>query len=170
MAQIYPVWDEDTSEESQAISASFADPYILIIRSDQSILILQADQSGDLDEVPADQMVQSVQWTSGSLYRDKHRIFAAQTELKAVEPDDIYLFLLSSEGKLFVILFTLQPILLSPFQRPLVELMDSSLLLFNRYSTSQIFPTQSIPSKVWTSCLRLLRMNCPQSDRTCAKT
>ncbi|KAJ6145223.1 hypothetical protein N7470_009118 [Penicillium chermesinum] len=50
LAQIYPVWDEDTEEERTVRSVSFADPYIAIIRDDSSLLLLQTDESGDLDE------------------------------------------------------------------------------------------------------------------------
>ncbi|KAF9894195.1 mRNA cleavage and polyadenylation factor subunit [Aspergillus nanangensis] len=51
LAQIYPVWDEDTSDERVAVSVSFADPYLAILRDDSTLLLLQADESGDIDEV-----------------------------------------------------------------------------------------------------------------------
>lgn len=94
LAQIYPVWDEDTSEERMAVSASFADPYLAILRDDSSLLLLQADDSGDLDEVTTKEPIASTKWLSCCLYEDTHKTFSTQ--------DDFLLFLLNSEGKLFV--------------------------------------------------------------------
>lgn len=94
LAQIYPVWDEDTSDERMAVSASFADPYLVILRDDSSLLLLQADDSGDLDEVTTEEPVASTKWLSCCVYKDTYKAFSSQ--------DDFLLFLLSSEGKLFV--------------------------------------------------------------------
>ncbi|KLJ06944.1 protein CFT1 [Blastomyces silverae] len=103
LAQIFPVWDEDMSEEKYVVHASFADPYVLIIRDDQSVLLLQADRSGDLDEIETDGIINSTTWISGSLYQDKYRSFmsyeAAPTRKLS---DNVLLFLLSSDSKLHI--------------------------------------------------------------------
>lgn len=75
LAQIYPIWDEDTDEERVAVGASFADSYVAILRDDSSLLLLQADDSGDLDEVSLPDEVASTKWRSSCLYHDKHQTF-----------------------------------------------------------------------------------------------
>ncbi|ODH13612.1 hypothetical protein ACO22_07085 [Paracoccidioides brasiliensis] len=103
LAQIYPVWDEDTSEERSVVHASFADPYVLIIRDDSSILLLQADESGDLDEIETDGIIESTTWISGSLYQDKYRSFLSYEGTPNRKPsDNVLLFLLNSESKLYI--------------------------------------------------------------------
>ncbi|EDN02958.1 conserved hypothetical protein [Histoplasma mississippiense (nom. inval.)] len=103
LAQIFPVWDEDMSEEKSVVHTSFADPYVLIIRDDQSILLLQADDSGDLDEAETDGIINSTTWISGSLYQDKYRSFKShEGPPNMKQSDNVLLFLLSSESKLYV--------------------------------------------------------------------
>ncbi|PGH33637.1 cleavage and polyadenylation specificity factor subunit 1 [[Emmonsia] crescens] len=103
LAQIFPVWDEDMSEEKSVVHASFADPYVLIIRDDQSVLLLQADESGDLDEIETDGIINSTTWISGSLYQDKHRSFMSYEGGPNRKPsDNVLLFLLNSESKLHI--------------------------------------------------------------------
>lgn len=76
LAQIYPIWDEDTDEERVAASTSFADPYVAILRDDLSLLLLQTDESGDLDEVSLPEEIASMKWRSVCIYHDKHQIFS----------------------------------------------------------------------------------------------
>ena len=103
MSQIYPVWDEDTSDERVAVSASFTDPYLVIIRDDSSVLLLQADESGDLDEVPLSNEISSPQWRSGCLYHDNSQSFSvAGSSPKGSSEGEVLLFLLNLEYKLLV--------------------------------------------------------------------
>lgn len=51
LAQIFPIADETTAAEPKIDSASFADPYVLLLRDDGRITVLRADESGDIDEV-----------------------------------------------------------------------------------------------------------------------
>ncbi|OXV09323.1 hypothetical protein Egran_02911 [Elaphomyces granulatus] len=106
LAQIYPLWDEDTSDESDertAVSASFADPYLLILHNDFTLLILQADESGDLDEVLISEEISSRKWLSGCLYTDNLSIFSPiDTVDRSITSDSIFLFLLSLDCKLFI--------------------------------------------------------------------
>ncbi|KAJ5915359.1 hypothetical protein N7466_011292 [Penicillium verhagenii] len=100
LAQIYPIWDEDTDEERTAVSASFADPYLAILRDDASLLLLQTDASGDLDEVSlSDEMIKS-KWHSGCLYFDKHQSFNALNSNSSGTEGNVLLFLLNKEYKL----------------------------------------------------------------------
>jgi cleavage and polyadenylation specificity factor subunit 1 len=103
LSQIYPVWDEDTSDERVAVSASFIDPYLVIIRDDASVLLLQADESGDLDEVPLPDEISTSQWRSGCLYNDKSQAFNAPSSYwEDPKENEALLFLLNSECKLSV--------------------------------------------------------------------
>ena len=101
LAQIYPVWDEDTEEERTVLRASFAGPYLLIIKDDQSLLLLQADESGDLDEVSISEAITSCSWLSGTLYVDKSNAFRTQSENQDGNPD-VILFLLDTDHRLLV--------------------------------------------------------------------
>ena len=103
MSQIYPVWDEDTSDERAAVSASFVDPYLVIIRDDSSVLLLQADKSGDLDEVPLSDEISLSQWRSGCLYHDSSQSFSVTGSSSKDFPEgEMILFLLNLEYKLSV--------------------------------------------------------------------
>ncbi|KAJ5920682.1 hypothetical protein N7516_011540 [Penicillium verrucosum] len=103
LSQIYPVWDEDTSDERVAVSASFIDPYLVIIRDDSSVLLLQADESGDLDEVPLSNEISSSQWRSGCLYHDNSQSFSvAGSSSKDTSEGEVLLFLLNLEYKLSI--------------------------------------------------------------------
>ncbi|KAJ5092215.1 hypothetical protein NUU61_007085 [Penicillium alfredii] len=79
LTQIYPVWDEDTSDERAAVSVSFADPYLVILRDDSSLLLLQADASGDLDEVSLPEEISTSKWHSACLYHDTMQAFTSST-------------------------------------------------------------------------------------------
>ncbi|KAJ5180391.1 Cleavage/polyadenylation specificity factor A subunit C-terminal [Penicillium capsulatum] len=81
LAQIYPIWDEETDEERVAVSAQFADPYVAILRDDSSLLLLQADDSGDLDEVSLPAEVANTKWHSSCIYHDKDQFFGQSGEV-----------------------------------------------------------------------------------------
>lgn len=87
-----------------AVSASIADPYLAIIRDDSSLLLLQLDESGDLDEVEVtEQDVAARKWLSASLYSDKNGFFTLtgrKTGNSALS--STLLFLLSVDHQLFV--------------------------------------------------------------------
>ncbi|KAL2828869.1 CPSF A subunit region-domain-containing protein [Aspergillus pseudoustus] len=104
LAQIYPVWDDEASDERVAVSASIADPYLAIIRDDSSLLLLQLDESGDLDEVEVtEQDVAARKWLSASLYPDKNGFFTLtgrKTGNSALS--STLLFLLSVDHQLFI--------------------------------------------------------------------
>lgn len=94
------MWDdEETSEERVAVSASFADPYLVIVRDDASLLLLQVDESGDLDEMSLPNEITSLTWRSACLYRDKTRAFAVT---EPTSHNDTLMFSLDVEYKLSV--------------------------------------------------------------------
>ena len=61
--------DEVTDEELKIISVSFCDPYVLILRHDSSITILEATDSGDLEELDRGDGLLASQWLSGCVYK-----------------------------------------------------------------------------------------------------
>ncbi|KAF2874977.1 CPSF A subunit region-domain-containing protein [Massariosphaeria phaeospora] len=88
MDQIIPMEDEDSGNELQVINASFADPYLLILRDDSSVKILQASGTGEIEELDCSGLT-STQWLSASLFRS-----SALSE--------VFAFLLTPEGGLHV--------------------------------------------------------------------
>lgn len=101
LTQIYPIWDDDTNDERMAISASFADPCLAILRDDSTLLFLQSDESGDLDEVVLHEQFAVKKWISCSLYYDKTGTFSA-VDSASKEPGVLYLFLLDQDYKFYV--------------------------------------------------------------------
>ncbi|RAK71794.1 cleavage/polyadenylation factor CFT1 [Aspergillus fijiensis CBS 313.89] len=101
LTQIYPIWDDDTNDERMAISASFADPCLAILRDDSTLLFLQSDESGDLDEVVLHEQFAVKKWISCSLYYDKTGTFSA-VDSASKEPGVLYLFLLDQDYKFYM--------------------------------------------------------------------
>ncbi|KAI9668969.1 MAG: mRNA cleavage and polyadenylation factor subunit [Trizodia sp. TS-e1964] len=99
---IFPMTDEATGAEPKIVSASFGDPYLLVVRDDASILVLECDSNGDVDEVDRGDALLAKKWISGSLYSDKQNIFSgnAKSWHTANEVSDVLIFLLSAEGGL----------------------------------------------------------------------
>ncbi len=95
--------DELTGVEPKIVSTSFADPYVLIIRDDSSVMVLEADDSGDLDEVERGDILLASKWMSGSLYRDSKGTFSVlQTGPTQSGRTSVFLFLLGATGSLQV--------------------------------------------------------------------
>ncbi len=72
LAQIFPLNDEDSEVEVKAVAASFADPYLLVIRDDKNFIVLESDKSGDLDEVERGEGALNGEWLAGCLYTSPH--------------------------------------------------------------------------------------------------
>lgn len=103
LSQIYPVWDEDTSDERMAVTTSLADPYLAILRDDSTLLLLQADDSGDLDEVELNKHIATSNWLSCCLYFDKTGIFSSTSETSGEATlRGMTLFLMSQDCRLFI--------------------------------------------------------------------
>ncbi|KAJ5577799.1 uncharacterized protein N7459_006763 [Penicillium hispanicum] len=102
LAQIYPIWDEDTDEERAAVTASFADPYLAILRDDSSLLLLQADDNGDIDEVSLPDDISTSKWRFSSLYRDKCQTFNPLSSDSDGTIANMLIFLVNQEYKLSI--------------------------------------------------------------------
>jgi cleavage and polyadenylation specificity factor subunit 1 len=88
MDQILPMEDEETGNELNVINASFADPYLLILREDSSVKIFKATGDGELEDVEATGL-SGTQWLSASLF-------------KSSSFTEVFAFLLTPEGGLRV--------------------------------------------------------------------
>lgn len=90
LSQIFPISDEDIDEERTIVSASIVDPYVAIVRDDSSIVVLQTDGNGEIDEIEKGDALLATTWLSASIYRGKGNDGQA------------LLYLLSAEGGLYV--------------------------------------------------------------------
>lgn len=79
----------------------------MTIRDDHSLLILQTDKNGDLDEVEVQGSAASGKWISGCLYEDKMNIFFPDSDIENEAGPNILLFLLDVDGNLSVSPFSL---------------------------------------------------------------
>lgn len=96
--------DEETGAEPRVISASIADPYLLLVREDSSILVAAIDKNNELEEVDkVDETLTTVKWLSGCLYKDTHGDFSPlQTDNGSTDAEDVFMVLLSATGALYV--------------------------------------------------------------------
>lgn len=95
--------DEITGAEPKVTNAAFADPYVMLLRDDLSIMVLKADESGDLDEVEQGKASQETKWVSGSLYEDSNDVLRLESdEDDEDEAGNVLIFLLNSHGGLEV--------------------------------------------------------------------
>ena len=95
--------DEDSESGPKVVTASFADPYVLLVRDDSSAVVLTADESGDLDEVSQSEAFKTGKWLSGSLYEDSSDVLRLEyPEESEDEASNVLMFLLNVKGGLQV--------------------------------------------------------------------
>lgn len=95
--------DDTTGAEPKVFSAAFADPYVLLLREDLSIMVLKADESGDLDEIEQGKASRDTKWLSGSLYEDSNDVLRLESDDENEdEAGNVLMFLLNSQGGLEV--------------------------------------------------------------------
>ncbi|KAG4415318.1 hypothetical protein IFR04_011522 [Cadophora malorum] len=104
LAQILPMYDEDTGAEPQIVSASFADPFLLLFRDDASIFVAQCDDNNELEEIEReDDALLTTKWLTGCLYTDTMGVFAPfQSDKGQSSGENVMMFLLSSTGALHI--------------------------------------------------------------------
>ena len=107
--------EESDAEPAKVVSASFADPYVLLVRDDLSAVLLTEDESGDLDEVARGEAFRKAKWLSGSLFEDSNDVLRLEyPEDSDDEAGNVLGFLLSATGGLQVReIHSFIPILLS---------------------------------------------------------
>ncbi|KAM0329407.1 hypothetical protein ACHAQA_004714 [Verticillium albo-atrum] len=104
LSQILPMLDEETGAEPRVISASIADPYLLLLREDSSILVAQITNHNELEELEKeDDTILSTKWLSGCLYKDVRGLFApVQTDKGSSTSESVFMFLLNAAGALYI--------------------------------------------------------------------
>lgn len=98
------MYDDDTGAEPKIVSASFADPFILLLRDDSSIFAAKCDDNNELEEVEReDDALLATKWLTGCLYTDSTGVFAGVDSDKGRKAgENVIMFLLSAGGALHV--------------------------------------------------------------------
>ena len=87
LEQILPLTDDDAEESARVIGASFSDPYLVLLKDDSTISLLETTASGELEEIELTGALASTQWLSACLYQSP-----------AFTGDTTVLFLLTAGG------------------------------------------------------------------------
>ncbi|OAL38255.1 hypothetical protein AYO20_02314 [Fonsecaea nubica] len=99
LSQIFPVVDEEEGQTARAVKATFAEPYLILIRDDGNMTSLKADRAGELDEVEISSTLKNKSILSASLYHDASDFFQTSRFYEAAgTPRGPLLALLTSEG------------------------------------------------------------------------
>ncbi|MCJ1395282.1 mRNA cleavage and polyadenylation factor subunit [Xylographa bjoerkii] len=102
LAQIFPISEDPTPEDPRIVAASFAEPYLLLLRDDSKTMLLKADDAGELEEVEQGDRLSSTGWLSISLFDDSNDVFrlAGEEEEADDEGSSVLMFLLNVNGGL----------------------------------------------------------------------
>ena len=75
LSQIFPIVDEEEGQVARATKASFAEPFLALVKEDGAMTILRADKAGELDEIETPATLRGKSAISVSLYRDSSDFF-----------------------------------------------------------------------------------------------
>ena len=102
LAQIWPFGDEEDGMDAKAARASFADPFVLIMKDDSSLLLLKADKNGELDEIDLPDPLSGPKFISASLFHDSSDTFDTRRyyDTSATESLGHLLAVLGDDGSL----------------------------------------------------------------------
>ncbi|KAK4940166.1 mRNA cleavage and polyadenylation factor subunit [Elasticomyces elasticus] len=98
LSQIFPIVDEEEGQISKATKATFAEPYLAVVKEDGTMTLLKADKAGELDEVELPDVLTSKSISSVSLYADTHDYFQASRFYSGGTSRGPVLAALTSEG------------------------------------------------------------------------
>ncbi|KAI9742867.1 MAG: mRNA cleavage and polyadenylation factor subunit [Claussenomyces sp. TS43310] len=104
LAQILPMFDEETGAEPKIVSASIADPFLLLVRDDASIFVVRCDDDSELEEITReDDILLATKWLSACLYTDTTGVFTGiQSDKGYRDGENVFMFLLSAGGALYI--------------------------------------------------------------------
>ncbi|KFY74465.1 hypothetical protein V499_05515 [Pseudogymnoascus sp. VKM F-103] len=104
LAQILPMFDDETGAEPKIVAASIVDPYMLLIRDDASIFVASCDSDNDLEEIErGDDSLLTNKWLSGCLYNDSTGKFSETGSSNGTGTEKtVIMSLLNAEGALFM--------------------------------------------------------------------
>jgi len=101
LSQICPLSEDVSGYTPQVLTASFAEPYVLLLRDDATITVLKSDETGDLEELETTDSLKSSRWQSGCLYDDVKDVFRLESDDEEEgDPSSVLMFLLSEKGSL----------------------------------------------------------------------
>lgn len=104
--QIYAIVEEEAGATAEVVAASVTDTHILILKSDNTIIILKVDKSGDLDEVNLPDSISSEDISSACLFDDHYDFFnTKQFSGKKASAKPLVLAVLTGSG-----VFSLHPL------------------------------------------------------------
>ena len=63
---------DDSETELKIAHTSFAEPYLLVIRSDSSAVVLRAEDNGELEEIDSGDAFRAAKWATGSLHKPRN--------------------------------------------------------------------------------------------------
>ncbi|MCJ1313039.1 mRNA cleavage and polyadenylation factor subunit [Agyrium rufum] len=98
LAQIFPLFEDADDVDATVVEASFSEPYILLVLSDQSVRLLKAEDTGDLEEIEGMDYFKGHHWISGSLYDDANDLFRLEPEEENDDEGGNVLMFLIEEG------------------------------------------------------------------------
>ncbi|KAF9736001.1 mRNA cleavage and polyadenylation factor subunit [Paraphaeosphaeria minitans] len=130
MEQIITMEDEDGNEGLRIINATFADPYMLILRDNSSAKLYKASGDGEVEEVDADGLT-STQWLSASLYRSS-------------ASGEIYALLLTHQGGLHIFAT-------SDMSRP--AYVAEGLAFLPKFLTAEYYPKRNTSKSIITEII-----------------
>jgi cleavage and polyadenylation specificity factor subunit 1 len=114
---------EDVLEDDpKVIAATFAEPYIVLLRDDSSVIILNLDDDGELQDLAVFGSISRTRYCSAALYDDTNDIFQLSRD-DVDEPTSVLLFLVDVDGCLCVSTFFLPLRLILMFIRSIISLV-----------------------------------------------
>jgi cleavage and polyadenylation specificity factor subunit 1 len=75
LAHIEPIVDEDSGSEARIATAHIMDPYIAIVKDDNTALLLKADKKGELEEIELPEFPEGMKFMSASIFADDTNFF-----------------------------------------------------------------------------------------------
>ncbi|CAK7226945.1 mRNA cleavage and polyadenylation factor subunit [Sporothrix curviconia] len=103
LSQILPMFDEDTGAEPKILSASIADPYLLVIRDDASAFVAEMNKDFELEEIEREnETLVSTKWATGCLYHDTQGMFSATPAETSDKTENTLMFLFSEAGQFHI--------------------------------------------------------------------
>lgn len=104
--QIFAIVDEDADATAEVVAATVTETHILILKSDQTISLLKADKSGDLDELELPDIVPNEDIISACLFNDYRDFFDIKRFTRnSADARSLVLAILTKDG-----VFSLHPV------------------------------------------------------------
>ena len=98
LSQILPIVDEEENQTARALRASFVEPFLILLKDDQTLTLLKADSKGELEELDLPAPMAGQAFGSAALFLDEQDFFrTSRFQGKATLPN-ILLLLLSKQG------------------------------------------------------------------------